>query len=849
MATPTQVQRKGHDLAFIIDGNQGNPTLAVRDKAIGAGHTAEVSGDTTNVKWGVVGEPLTFARTFRKRKPQKRRFAINVPINGSVDSSEGVVAFNCPTDRAFKVIRVTETHQVLEATAGMCNLQVAIVPDVIAINGAGVRKCCTPNEIDVETEGVAVNVTTEARLEKGTPARVVGSQYLITTTTSDDGQVLWNVPVGRSYKLINATVQFTTVPAATDAVPIAIKKLAATDVAATIGSGTEMATVDLSPSGTELADETVHTLVLSTTNANILIAAGERLAYEINAGGTPAAGADMLLSWILEETTSGITGAAGLVVHPGERVMVYFEQDDGLTVQDTTEYRGHVTVTLEEVEAEAHQERIISTDFSDQDNLATTGLCVFEASEHRWRVKSIEESHAVVDGGTTVNCKVERCQGTEAATSGDDLVTATGLNLKATINTVQTAVIITTGNRDILEEGDRLVVHAANDAASAVALGTYDGVVTIVVAPELGQATSPLKVVSQPLEKAILVTGSDLFIADQAYRLVGVSLTPVIIETTVAAPSIQLEKLSDGQAVAGGTLLLAAQALDADATVDTIQHVTPVAADAIIAKGQRIALYGTDDGASDAAVALTEFRGGITLFLLPLNDVERVLGTQGDLFTNKTGRPVELRGAFASWDEPETTAETLNLILERLTVNEVGGAGNGDRLCGLTDINVKGSDDTGDSITPVTTIAIQAGTLTTGSGLNDVTSGGTFTAPPGFLGRTVFTFTVDSTGTTDTFTVRRDGVVLARKQDFATAAITIRGGDGITILWAAITGHTLNDVWTVVVSRNTILEDGDRLGFYFDLDAGGTVTVPVELEGLTIVPQLVPTQLAEASTT
>jgi hypothetical protein len=210
---------------------------------------------------------------------------------------------------------------------------------------------------------------------------------------------------------------------------------------------------------------------------------------------------------------------------------------------------------------------------------------------------------------------------------------------------------------------------------------------------------------------------------------------------------------------------------------------------------------------------------------------------------------VELRGAFASWDVPESTSATLNLNFERLTVGEAAGAANGDLLNGLTNINVKGADDTAQKITPVTTVAIQAGVLTTGSGLDDITSGGTHVVPVPFSGRTVFTFTVDKTGATDTFTTTRDGVTLRTGQDMSTSAITVRGGDGITVLWAAATGHTLSDVWTVIVSRNTVLEDGHRLGYYFDVDAGGTVTVPTELDGLNIITQSQPTELASAATT
>lgn len=849
MATPTQIARKGHDLAFIEDGNKGQPTLAVKDHAIGAGKTRD-SNTNSDLKWGVVGEPYTLVHnvaggvlasasesvkhTFKRRRPEKRQFEINVPIVESVDSSEGVVAFNCPADRSFKIVSITENHQATEDSAAAANLQVEIVLDAAApdLNNGLIAN----NTIDVETGGNAVEVVARATLNT---------------------------------RLANA-----------------------------------------------------------------------------------------------------VYGADELIVPPNSHILVNFVNDTSAAFVDTAEYIGCVTIILEEIEAEVYQEKVITINVSDQDNLLAAGVCVFTACTHRWKLKLVKESHAVVDGNAgAIELQVVKATGTQTTTTGTDVVASggSGIGLKATANTVQTGTIITAGSADILEIGDRLLV-CGGIAGSPTALGTYDGVFTLVVAPLLAPPTTA-NIVSIPLEKNMLVTGSDIFVADQDYRLVGVSMTPVIVDADNI--SGMLEKLSDGEAVGSGTLLVTAGALNLVGTVDTIQHVVPTAANAIITAGQRIAFYATDDDNSDAIILSTAFRGGITLFLEPINDargtlesafiytndtggvmsvtsvssiwersethattlnvqVERLSGTEiigagdkiigdtnidvvntakntrtagtvvtsgfedlasldrlavyfvndagtrvnpgdldglevtvrmtaqaasappaseGVLFTNKTGRPVELRGAFAAWDVPESTSATLNLLLERLTVGEAGGAGNGDRLCGLTDINVKGADDTAASITPVTTIAIRAGTLTTGSGLDDITSGGSFTAPTGFLGRTVFTFTVDSTGGTDTFTTRRDGVILATKQDMATSAITIRGGDGITILWAAATGHTLDNVWTVVVSRNTILEDGDRLGYFFDVDAGGTVTVPTELEGLNITTQLVPTELAEASTT
>lgn len=670
----------GGHFALTSDENRGGIGLLVK-------RTKEIGG--TNV-WESLSSaaPFSVSRTLKRRRPEKRRFTINVPINGSVDSSEGVVAFNCPTDRSFRVVEISESHQALEATAAECNLQVAINPDATAVNAATARKFLTPNEIDVETEGIAVNTFSKARLKNGQLELTSGSHSLaeLAAITPDRGGNLFTVPAGKSFEVVSLSAVWSVASNSGTSQTLLFEKLTGTEAPAGGTSLHASGTIDLK--GTA---ETVQNVALATANATKALAAGDRISFFADeTGGANTQFNALCLTWEVRETTAGINGSADKIVRPGERVMVYFEQDDGLTAQDTTEYRGNVTVTLEEVEAEEHQEKIVTANFSDQDNLAATGLCVFTAEDHRWRVKSIEESHAVVDDGTTANLKAERCQGTEAAAAGDDLLTATAVDLKATINTVITPTLTTTGDRDILEIGDRLVLHAANDAETAIALGTYDGVVTVVLAPELSTPTTQ-KVVSVPLEKAILVTGSDIFIADQDYRLTGVSMTPVIIETTVTNPSIMLEKLSDGQAVEGGTDLVSAQALDADATVDTVQHVTPTAANAIITNGQRISLYGTDDDSSDAAVALTEFRGGITLFLEPINDAQGTLEASF-LYTNDTGQTMKVLGVSAIWETAETHATTLNLQVERLQGTEVVGAG--DKLIGDTNISVKGTKNT-----------------------------------------------------------------------------------------------------------------------------------------------------------
>jgi hypothetical protein len=72
-------------------------------------------------------------------------------------------------------------------------------------------------------------------------------------------------------------------------------------------------------------------------------------------------------------------------------------------------------------------------------------------------VVSIREIHAVAgDDGSAVSGTIRRCQGTEAATAGDDLLGATKVNFKGTALTEQAPALTGTAANLVLEAGDRL---------------------------------------------------------------------------------------------------------------------------------------------------------------------------------------------------------------------------------------------------------------------------------------------------------------------------------------------------------------------------------------------------------
>ena len=72
-------------------------------------------------------------------------------------------------------------------------------------------------------------------------------------------------------------------------------------------------------------------------------------------------------------------------------------------------------------------------------------------------VISIREVHAVAgDDGSDVTGTIRRCQGTEAATAGDDLLGDTKINFKGTALTEQTPALTGTTANLQLDAGDRL---------------------------------------------------------------------------------------------------------------------------------------------------------------------------------------------------------------------------------------------------------------------------------------------------------------------------------------------------------------------------------------------------------
>jgi len=83
-----------------------------------------------------------------------------------------------------------------------------------------------------------------------------------------------------------------------------------------------------------------------------------------------------------------------------------------------------------------------------------------------------------------------------------------------------------------------------------------------------------------------------------------------------------------------------------------------------------------------------------------------------------------------------------------------------------------------------------------GTGLNDATSGGRYSAG---LADAQYTVTISAIGRPDRFRWSKNGGALS--PDVAITGRAQPVTDGVTIAFAAITGHRLNDSWTIV-TRN-----------------------------------------------
>ncbi len=89
-----------------------------------------------------------------------------------------------------------------------------------------------------------------------------------------------------------------------------------------------------------------------------------------------------------------------------------------------------------------------------------------------------------------------------------------------------------------------------------------------------------------------------------------------------------------------------------------------------------------------------------------------------------------------------------------------------------------------------------------GSGLNDITVGGTFDGylDSGAMQRR-YRIEIDATGTPDTYQWSRNGGRTFEETGVSCTTSAVELDDGITALWAANTGHTINEAWEFDVTN------------------------------------------------
>lgn len=244
--------------------------------------------------------------------------------------------------------------------------------------------------------------------------------------------------------------------------------------------------------------------------------------------------------------------------------------------------------------------------------LAATGANFFTADGKSYAVSTIEAAWTVPEStAVTANLKVERCQGTEAAAAGDDLLAVTNLSVKGTANTVNVGTVLVAAGINVLAAGDRLVVHTALDNATA-------GITTELV----GSVTVKLKGVADGIEPA---QEGELFVATgRTYKLVNVEAVWQAAEVTASQCNLIIERLQTTEkpgATAGGAgdRLVGLTDIPVTGTVSTVKAgvvVTAAGVD-VLAIGDRLSINFVNN-AGTTTVVPTELDGlQVTLTLVP----------------------------------------------------------------------------------------------------------------------------------------------------------------------------------------------------------------------------------------
>jgi hypothetical protein len=115
-------------------------------------------------------------------------------------------------------------------------------------------------------------------------------------------------------------------------------------------------------------------------------------------------------------------------------------------------------------------------------------------------------------------------------------------------------------------------------------------------------------------------------------------------------------------------------------------------------------------------------------------------------------------------------------------------------ITALSDLDIRFTALLGEWAAFITRVYVNiSAAVITGSGLDDCTSGGTYTGSTD----SDFVITVSTAAATDKFTWAKDGGTPSAEIDMTGSAQVI--SEGFTVTFGATTGHTLADFWTITV--------------------------------------------------
>lgn len=119
-------------------------------------------------------------------------------------------------------------------------------------------------------------------------------------------------------------------------------------------------------------------------------------------------------------------------------------------------------------------------------------------------------------------------------------------------------------------------------------------------------------------------------------------------------------------------------------------------------------------------------------------------------------------------------------------------------------------------------ISIGSATQTTGSGLDDLTSGGTYTG----INSATYEIVLSAEGTPDVFAWQKNEETPITGVDCDTSPISL--SDGVTVTFGANTGHSFGNRWEIVVSGDITIDRSvtdEQLEYYYVTSDYNTTTI------------------------